>query len=156
RFHRFTLRLDEITIANLPMRCRALVAVASPDASLAYGDYVEVTGSALNIAPPRNPGQFDLASWLRRRGVLSEIVVRDARDGRVIESTGGNWFVALSHRFRKWTQQQLRTDLEDDDRVAAVISSMVLGTQDEAADQLAESFRQTGTFHLFAVSGFNV
>ncbi len=156
RFYRFTLLLDEIVIANVPLRCHALVAVAWPDESPAYGDRVEVTGSGLNIPPPRNPGQFDLAGWLKRRGILSEIVLRDARDGRVVESTGGNWFVALSHRFRKWTQQQLRADLEDDDRVAAIISSMVLGTQDEAADQLAESFRQTGTFHLFAVSGFNV
>ncbi len=156
RFYRFTLQLDEIVIANVPMRCRALVAVAWPDESPAYGDRVDLTGSALNIPPPRNPGQFDLAGWLKRRGILSEIVLRDARDGRVVESTGGNWFVALSHRFRKWTQQQLRTDLEEDERVAAIISSMVLGTQDEAADQLAESFRQTGTFHLFAVSGFNV
>ncbi len=156
RFYRFTLQLDEIVIAKVPMRCRALVVVAWPDESPAYGDRVEITGSARNIAPPRNPGQFDLAGWLKRRGILSEIVVGDARDGRIVEATGGNWFVALSHRFRKWTQQQLRTDLEDDDRVAAIISSMVLGTQDEAADQLAESFRQTGTFHLFAVSGFNV
>ena len=156
RFYRCTLLLDEIVIADVPVRCRAQVALAWPDESPAYGDRVEVVGSARNLAPPRNPGQFDLAGWLKRRGILSQIDLRDARDGRVLESTGGNWFVALSHRFRKWTQRQLRVDLEDDDRVAAVISSMVLGTQDEAADQLAESFRQTGTFHLFAVSGFNV
>ena len=156
RFYRFTLQLDEIVIADTPMRCHALVVVAWPDESAAYGDRVEITGTARNIGPPRNPGQFDLAGWLKRRGILSEIVLRDGRDGNVVASTGGNWLVALSHRFRKWTQQQLRTDLEDDERVAAIISSMVLGTQDEAADQLAESFRQTGTFHLFAVSGFNV
>ncbi len=156
RFYRFTLQLEEIVIADTLMRCRAQVVVAWPNESPAYGDRIEVTGSASNVAPPRNPGQFDLAGWLKRRGILSEIVVRDARDGRIVEATGGNWLIALSHRFRKWTQRQLRTDLEDDDRVAAIISSMVLGTQDEAADQLAESFRQTGTFHLFAVSGFNV
>ncbi len=63
--------------------------------------------------------QFDLAGWLKRRGILSEIVVRDARDGRIVEATGGNWLIALSHRFRKWTQRQLRTDLEDDDARAA-------------------------------------
>ena len=156
RFYRFTLQLEEIVVANIPLRCRAQIVVAWPDESPAYGDRVEIVGSARNIARPRNPGQFDLAGWLKRRGILSQITVRDIKDARVLEATGGNWLVALSHRFRKWTQQQLRVDLEESDRVAAIISSMVLGTQDEAADQLAESFRQTGTFHLFAVSGFNV
>ncbi len=156
RFYRFTLQLEEIVVANVPFRCRAQIVIAWPDESPAYGDRVELVGSARNVAPPRNPGQFDLANWLRRRGILSQITVSDPRDARILESTGGHWLVALSHRFRKWTQQQLRLDLEGDDRVAAIISSMVLGTQDEAADQLAESFRQTGTFHLFAVSGFNV
>ena len=156
RFYRFTIELEEIVIANVPVRCHAQLVVAWPDESPAYGDRIEIVGAARNITPPRNPGQFDLAGWLKRRGILSEITVRDLKDARVLESTGGNWLVALSHRFRKWTQQQLRIDLEDSDRVAAIISSMVLGTQDEAADQLAEAFRQTGTFHLFAVSGFNV
>lgn len=156
RFYRFTLQLEEIVIANVPVRCNAKIVVAWPDESPAYGDRVEIVGSARNVAAPRNPGQFDLAGWLKRRGVLSQITVQNLKDTRVLEATGGHWLVALSHRFRKWTQQQLRLDLERDDRVAAIISSMVLGTQDEAADQLAEAFRQTGTFHLFAVSGFNV
>ena len=37
-----------------------------------------------------------------------------------------------------------------------LISGMVLGARDETPDEIEEQFQQTGTLHLFAVSGLNV
>ena len=37
-----------------------------------------------------------------------------------------------------------------------LISGMVLGVRDDTPDEIEEQFQQTGTLHLFAVSGLNV
>ncbi len=156
RFFRFPVQLESVRLNDVTFPCDIVVNVAWPDESPRYGDRIEVLGFARNVLPARNPGQFDYAAYLRRKGILTEIWLREAQDGKVLSSGGGNALVERSQRFRKWTHDMLTLDLEADPQVAAVIASMVLGTADEAADQLAEAFRSTGTFHLFAVSGFNV
>lgn len=156
RFYRCTLQVEAIRWDGAMQPCQALLAVAWPDEPPVYGDRVQIDGWLRPPERPRNPGQFDFAAWLRRRGVLTELWLREASDAVVLSSGHGSALVETSAEFRKWTHDLLQLDLEREPAVAAVIASMVLGTADEAADQLAESFRQTGTFHLFAVSGFNV
>ncbi len=156
RYARFTLHLEEVRLNGVVYPCDADVIVSWPDEGPRYGDRVNLLGYAKNPAAARNPGQFDWAAHLQRRGIFTEIWLREAQDGVILAREGGNPLVELSHRFRRWTQEALKLDLENDPQIAAVIASMVLGTQDSSADDLAESFRQTGTFHLFAVSGFNV
>ncbi|MBS0661137.1 MAG: ComEC/Rec2 family competence protein [Verrucomicrobia bacterium] len=156
RFYRCTLQLESIRWDGQDHPCQALLAVSWPDEAPVYGDRVQIDGWLRPPERPRNPGQFDFASWLRRKGVLTELWLREASDAVVLSSGHGSALVETSAEFRRWTHDLLRLDLEREPEVAAVIASMVLGTADEAADQLAESFRQTGTFHLFAVSGFNV
>lgn len=156
RYYRCTLQVESIRWNGEEHPCAALLAVSWPEEAPRYGDRVEIDGWLRHPEPPRNPGQFDFAAWLARRGILNELWLREASDARVLASGQGSTLVELSARFRQWTHDRLRLDLEQEPAVAAVIASMVLGTADEAADQLAEAFRQTGTFHLFAVSGFNV
>jgi ComEC/Rec2-related protein len=53
-------------------------------------------------------------------------------------------------------QAVLARDLEDSPEIHGLISGMVLGARDETPDEIEEQFQQTGTLHLFAVSGLNV
>lgn len=156
RFYRCTMQLESIRWDGEMRPCRARLALSWPDEAPVYGDRVEIDGWLRRPEQPRNPGQFDFAGWLARRGILNELWLREAADARVLSSGHGSALVEISQEFRLWTQACLRRDLEDEPAVAAVIASMVLGTSDEAAEQLADDFRHTGTFHLFAVSGFNV
>lgn len=156
RFYRCTLRMESIRWDGTEHPCTALLAVSWPEEAPVYGDRVRIDGWLRPPERPRNPGQFDFAAWLRRRGILTELWLREPGDAVVLSSGHGSPLVEASQEFRQWTQRCLRLDLEREPAVAAVIASMVLGTADEAADHLAEAFRQTGTFHLFAVSGFNV
>ena len=53
-------------------------------------------------------------------------------------------------------QAALSRGLEDSPEIHGLISGMVLGARDETPDEIEEQFQQTGTLHLFAVSGLNV
>ena len=121
-----------------------------------YGDRIRLTGSARNLAPARNPGQFDFTRHLQRAGVWSGIEVRFPTDGGIISHDHGWWLKRVALDARRWIQDQLTLDLQDAPEISALIQSMVLGLRGDTPDDARELFQRTGTLHLFAVSGLNV
>lgn len=152
----FDLRLDSIEIAGVGERRDALVSVAWCGPLPAYGDRVTVTGSASNLAPARNPGQFDFTRYRQRRGVHSEIGARFAEDCRIESHGHGRRLMVFAMEARRWIQQQIRRDFTDAPELAGLIESMVLGMRGETPDDTRALFQATGTLHLFAVSGLNI
>jgi ComEC/Rec2-related protein len=120
------------------------------------GDELQLFGVAAPIQPPRNPGEFDYRSYLARRDVRHGIVVRYPENGRVIGRARGNLVMRAALAARRWMQTTLGRGLEDSPDLQSLISSMVLGAQADTPDEIEEQFQQTGTLHLFAVSGLNV
>lgn len=152
----FDLKVESIMLDGVIRQPDAQMSVAWSGALPAYGDRVTLTGNASNLAPVRNPGQFDLRRYRQRRGVYSEIQVRYAEDARV-ESHGHGWrMMAMALDARRWIQSQLRRDLSDSPELVSLIESMVLGMRGETPDEVRALFQKTGTLHLFAVSGLNI
>ena len=123
-------------IAELDRRLRwdshATVAVDWRDGprSLAPGDRLEIVAHAFNTTPPRNPGEFDRATFLRREGVRSELSLRGLADGRVIQAGGAWQQLTLARVVHDWMQDRLCLDLRDEPEVCAVVSTMLLGLRD--------------------------
>ncbi len=97
-----------------------------------------------------------MRSYLARLDVYHSFLVRYPENGRILNHSGGNPIWRASQRSRKWMQGALSRGLEDSPEIAGLISGMVLGARDETPDEIEEQFQQTGTLHLFAVSGLNV
>src|SRR6266540_4006565 len=55
-----------------------------------FGDELKLFGIAEIIAPPRNPGEFDMRSYLARHDVRRMLFVRYPEDGALIRHGGGN------------------------------------------------------------------
>jgi ComEC/Rec2-related protein len=121
-----------------------------------FGDELLLFGVAEPIAPPRNPGEFDLRAYLARRDVRHALVVRYPENGRILSRSGGNPILRAAQISRHWMQAALSRGLESSPDLSSLISGMVLGAGDETPDEIEEHFQQTGTLHLFAVSGLNV
>ncbi len=124
-------------------------------AELSYGDIVRVSGLLRHPRPARNPGEFDERSFLRQRGVAAEIVAAWKEDVVRTGSGGGNSLIALALGARTWISSALMRDLEDESR-AHVLKAVVLGERADVPWQVSESFRLSGTMHIFAVSGLHV
>ncbi len=121
-----------------------------------FGDELKLFGTAEPIAPPRNPGEFDMRAYLARRDVRRMLFVRYPEDGTLIRHGGGNPVLRATQASRAWMQNALCRGLNDAPEVKSFISGIVLGVRHETPADIEEPFQQTGTIHLFAVAGLHV
>jgi competence protein ComEC len=142
--------------AGSAFECNVRLAVTWSGSLPVYGDRVRIRGSLRSLDPPRNPGEFDYADYLRRQGIFATLEADYPQDCRIEGHGRGNPVIAMGLKSRRWMQAQLALDLEDSPEISALIGSMVLGARGEAPEDIEELFRRTGTLHLFAVSGLNV
>src|SRR5205809_1044993 len=121
-----------------------------------FGDELKLFGTAEPIAPPRNPGEFDMRSYLARRDVHRMLFVRYPEDGTLIRHGGGNPILRAAQKSRAWMQNALCQGLKDAPEVQNFLSGIVLGLRHQMPENIEEPFQQTGTLHLFAVAGLHV
>ena len=121
-----------------------------------YGDRWTIAGRLAPISPPRNPGQFDAAMWWARQGVFLELRNRDAPEARLDARGQGSPVQVAALAARAWILRTLGIGLDGQNAVQAVIAGITLGAREDAAEDFVPAFRQTGTLHLFAVSGLHV
>jgi competence protein ComEC len=152
----FHLRLDEWqTPTGPPNRTRATV-IARWRGDVQFGDEVRLFGVIRRTELPRNPGAIDMRRHLARRGIHHGFTVSDPSYGEVLNRTGGNTILRAAIRSREWLQATLSRGFEDSPELHQLISAMVLGMREAAPHEIEEQFQQTGTLHLFAVSGLHV
>src|SRR5205809_72373 len=154
-FATFLLKLESIELEGRKQPTRAVWRVrwcGTPE----FGDALRLFGTAEVIAPPRNPGEFDMRSYLARRDVRRMLFVRYPEEGTLIRHGGGNPIMRAAQKSRAWMQNALCRGLEDAPDVQNFLSGIVLGLRHQAPEDIEEPFQQTGTLHLFAVAGLHV
>src|SRR5205809_117290 len=72
-----------------------------------FGDEFKFFGIAEPIAAPRNPGEFDMRSYLARRDVRRSLFVRYAEEGVLVRHGGGNPILRAAQKSRAWMQVAL-------------------------------------------------
>jgi len=115
------------------------------------GARVASRGELKPLPEPRNPGEFDRAAWLRRQGAVA--VFRAMRgDVEVVTPRRANLGARIRHGFR----ERVTAGLPQDSRAAHVIRAVVIGEHPPGEPELIDSFRRSGTLHVFCVSGLHV
>lgn len=118
-----------------------------------FGREIEVDGVLEEPMATRNFGLFDYRSYLARRGIRQ--VIRADGAGLVTEmgwAMGGQWV----YRARKKLADRLTLGIEDDTLAVGIIRGMLLGYREDIPRDVNESFRRTGTLHVFAISGSHI
>src|SRR5881227_2549673 len=154
-FASFLLKLKSIEFEGRKQPTRAVWQVRWKGAP-EFGDELKLFGIAEVIEPPRNPGGFDMRSYLARHDVRRTLFVRYTEDGTLIRRGGGNPILRLAQKSRAWMQNALCRGLESAPEVQNFLSGIVLGLRHQAPEDIEEPFQQTGTLHLFAVAGLHV
>jgi competence protein ComEC len=121
-----------------------------------FGDELKMFGIAEPIAPPRNPGEFDMRSYLARQDVRRSLFVRYPEDGVLLKRGAGNPILRAAQKSRTWMQSAICRGLDDSPQVQNFLSGIVLGLRHQTPEDIEEPFQQTGTLHLFAVAGLHV
>ncbi len=155
-------------VANLPRRFgevqRFLFAIEASDSGFSrrkillnhYGPEEIRAGRAyrltIRLRRPRamaNPGVFDYEAWLFQRGVSARGYVRG--DVEWLPEHRGNRLARLRAAVKAGILRQVA-----DPSIAGVVVALVLGDSGGLSDVQWELFRQTGTNHLFVISGLHI
>ncbi len=154
---RARLRVDRWNLGTETIEYPAEISVRwRSEETARYGDKWRIAGQLAPFAAPRNPGQFDTAAWWARQGVFLELRNRDASQAQLLARDKGSSIKAAAIAARTWIMRTLGIGLESRPEIHAVIAGITLGAREDAAEDFEPAFRQTGTLHLFAVSGLHV
>ncbi|HTH48594.1 MAG TPA: ComEC/Rec2 family competence protein [Candidatus Limnocylindria bacterium] len=114
---------------------------------------VEVTGVLQSPPGPAAEGLFDYRTFLRRQGVWFTLRSDGDADWRL--AADGVASAPLSERFLPWAQATLARGLPDDE-AARLLAAMALGWKTPLTGEVDEVFMQSGTMHVFAISGLHI
>ncbi|MYG95485.1 MAG: DNA internalization-related competence protein ComEC/Rec2 [Gammaproteobacteria bacterium] len=121
-----------------------------------YGEEEILAGKAyrfeVRMNRPRglaNPGVFDYEAWLFQRGIAARGYVRGHVEAA--PELGTAWLDSLRASLKS---EILR--LARDPATAGIIVALALGDDSGLTDDQWELFRQTGTNHLFVISGLHI
>lgn len=151
----FLFQFDSITLHDQTLVSHATIS-ARWRHQVRFGDELQLFGVVQRVEGPRNPGEFDMRAYLARRDIRYALLVRDPENGRILKRGGGSRIMRAALDSRAWMQAALARGLDDSPDLHGLISGMVLGVRDQTPDEIQEQFQETGTLHLFAVSGLNV
>lgn len=135
-----------------PVQLRLIIEKKS---SLAPGRY-RVAGRAFLPREPDNPGQFDERSYDLRHGHVAVLRVRESILLRADKWAPAAWLDQGAQRCRAWLKETLNIGMNGDTAAHRIIVATVLGGADAEIRNLEQPFRDTGTLHIFSVSGLHV
>ncbi len=102
---------------------------------------------------PVAPGLFDYATHLRHQGCWFMLIADGPHDWRLAE--GAETVPPLSERFLPWAQKTLARGLPDDE-ATRLLWAMALGWKTALTDEVDTVFMESGTMHVFAISGLHI
>ncbi len=119
------------------------------DGETVAGDHVRVYGRASRLAPRDFPRVEAPRIWGARHGIVGRVVAREPL--RVLRRDDEGWRSTMAKR-RLATEALLVGSMP---RQSAVATAMLTGTRLRIDDATWETFRDSGTAHVLAISGLH-
>jgi competence protein ComEC len=126
-----------------------------PSGKLEPGDVVRVAGRLKLLRGFKNPHTFDYERYMYRRGFFTRMFARGPDSVLVLRKGGLSWPLRWRAFFRqKGLDIVARSTRTDETR--AFTSAILLGERGLLTKEMQAWFKQTGTFHILAISGLHV
>lgn len=151
---RYTLRVVEARAGDGVYKGgRVLLVVREPKELFSYGDLLKARGLIAKPVKPGNPGEFDYAAYLSRRGISVLIYSRSEGVVRLGRGTPNPLAVPAL-----WLKAKLFGVLDKifSREHSALVKGIAFGTRTEISPALNEAFVETGVVHILCVSGLHV
>lgn len=146
---RLTLRAQEFRAEEDWKACRCAIRAYLPIPPPAGGARLEASLRLTRPSPRTNPGQFDMAAYLARRGIQLTASCKSDALVRCEAPPAG----ALLSRYRRALEARLT---EDSGTGRGAILALLLGKRGLIPEEKTEALRRSGLYHLVALSGFQV
>jgi len=113
-----------------------------------YGDELELYGK---LQTPQDTEGFSYPTYLARKGIHSLLPYPRVT---LLARNRGNPLLALLYALKRRTQSVIAAILPEPE--AALLTGILLGSDEGIPRSLMDKFRATGTAHIIAISGFNI
>ena len=122
--------------------------------ALHYGDLIAIPAPIREVSPPLNPEEFDYRAYLERKGITGQVYLKE-EDWIDLQVNNSNPIYAFSYRFRDILLASLqRSGLSDNE--FGVAAAILLGYDDNLADEVRKNYVAAGSMHILCVSGMHV
>jgi ComEC/Rec2-related protein len=118
------------------------------------GQKVEVTGALAPPMTPIAPGLFNYRAYLAQLGIHYQLKASSTNDWRVLEPA--LTATPFTDRFLRWAKRTLARGLPAEDESLRLMWAMTLGWKTALTGEVNEPFMQSGTMHIFAISGLHI
>ena len=125
-----------------------LLARVDPNEEYAYGDIVRLRG---RLETPAENEDFSYRDYLARQGVYSTMSIAEIT---ALPGKEGNLFTAGLYALKGYALQTIYHLFPDPE--ASLLAGILLGVDNGLPRDLQQAFKDTGTAHIIAISGFNI
>jgi competence protein ComEC len=151
RYTLLTIRLEQLQLGGETLSQEfdglALARVAS-GGDWRYGDRIAVSGE---LETPPEDEQFSYRDYLARQGIYSYLQNAGAR---LLTREQGSRLLGWIYSLRQRALGSLYRAFPDPE--AALLAGILLGVEAQIPEPVTEAFRDSGTSHIIAISGFNM
>ena len=153
----FDLKVSRICLQSRWLTAYGRVRVQVNDAPMAgvhRGQRIRLAGILAHPQQSLVEGQFDFRKILRYQGIHYVMTIRNWNSkASLLEPMTTK---PLPSRFQDWARWSLTIGQPRRDEATQLIWAMVLGWRAGLTEELRKPFVQSGTFHVFAISGLHV
>ena len=132
------------------------VYVDEPTPNLHVGDNVLMYCWLHRFEEPGNPGQFNVAEYLKRRNIYvgASVPAREAIE--ICETGGRNLLSKMRRTFAEAAARGLLDDASVDTPGEAILEALLLGERSHIDRETYQAFRRTGLLHFISLSGMHM
>jgi competence protein ComEC len=125
-----------------------LLARAFPNETYEYGERIRIRGKL--VTPPENE-EFSYREYLARQGIHSYMPSTEITR---LPGGGGNPIKKAIYAFKDKALKNIYLIFPDPE--ASLLAGILLGVDTGLSQALQQAFKDTGTAHIIAISGFNI
>ncbi|OGL47834.1 MAG: DNA internalization-related competence protein ComEC/Rec2, partial [Candidatus Schekmanbacteria bacterium RBG_16_38_10] len=119
-----------------------------------YGDRLKFYARIVVPRGAKNPGGFDYQKFLKHKGIL--LVARIKNDLFIADRIGGagNSFLEWIYGWRKMLINKINENFIFPN--SSMLVATLFGERSSLTEEIEKAFKYSGTYHIFAISGFNI
>lgn len=153
----FYLETDQIKTvdgwAEVSGLLRVRIAGAMPD--LKASNRIEAYCWLDRYKSATNPGQFDIAEYLRRKNVLIAASVPSRDSVKLLKDEPAFSFTRIKTKVKNVATQALLGDMSIEEKNSGLLEALLLGRRSNIGSETHRAFQRTGLLHFISLSGMH-
>lgn len=136
------------TFMARPVNMTQNILLKAPRGNYFYGDEIYAQGL---LRPIQNKNDFDYADYLKIKNVYAQM---NSGNIFVLSTNNGNPFIYYILQFKHFLFEQINASLSKD--LSPIMIAFISGEKNLLSSDQLDFFKNTGSIHLIAVSGFKL